>query len=168
VTLSLAYLNKATAKPPIANGQGQYLLRMHKLYNYVGILAVLLACVFVIVPPLVETMDIAMAIMAIAMLLIFGGLGTLCLIYYRNHYLLFDENIIEVRNPKGQIRTISWHDIERASFNSFTGFLILTDRNGGKLKIHQHLVSLGKFVALLEDKTGWTSKDIKLPVKRID
>lgn len=48
VTLTLSYLSKATNKDIEVNADGQYLLRMHKLYYMVGIIALVFGGVFLI------------------------------------------------------------------------------------------------------------------------
>lgn len=166
ISLALSYLNKATGKKVTANQQGEYLLRMHKFYYVLGVISVIIGTVFLVVPPLVDDVDIVMLIVIFFMLLIFGGLGLLCLLYYKNHYLLFDSNRIEVRSHIGKTSSIHWDDIKRAQFNAFSGLLILTTYSGGKLKIHQHLVGLVQFVNQLEERKGWTPQDLKLPINR--
>jgi hypothetical protein len=99
------------------------------------------------------------------MLGIFGGLGVKLILLYLNHYLLFDDQFIQVRNAKGVVTSIDWDKLQTASFNSFSGYFVLSTKTGSKLKVHQHLVGLNKFIELLEVKKGWTYSDLKFPKK---
>jgi hypothetical protein len=166
VALTLRYLHKSTSKSISTDDKGQFSIRMHKLYNIVGIISIVLCLVITIGPILAGESDIGIYIMTFFMFLLFGGLGLLCILYYRNHNVLFDTTSITVQSPFGKLKSTSWQKLAKASFNPTSGMLILTDSDGQKLKIHQHLVGLNKFIRMLEIKTGWTSKELKLPVKR--
>jgi len=166
VTLTLSYLAKATSKEVVSNEQGQYLLRMHKLYYIVGIIALAFAAVFIISPLIVDDPDLGLYITIFCMLLLFGGLGLLCVLYFRRHFVLFDDTNVEVSSPFGKKKNLLWNEISRAKFNPSTGLLTLTSNTGDKVKVHYHLVGFPKFVEQFESKTTWTAKQLKLPIKR--
>lgn len=165
VVLTLRYLNKSAGKSISSDENGQFTIRMHKLYNIAGIISLILCLVVTIGPMLTEEADLALYVMTFFMFLLFGGLGLLCVLYYRNHYVLFDTTKIEVQSPFGKCKTTYWNRLVKATFNPASGLLTLIDSDGQKLKVHQHLVGLGKLVGMLESKTGWTYKELKLPVK---
>ena len=89
--------------------------------------------------------------------------GLVCLLYYRNHYLKFDNFFIETQTWLGKKALIHWVDIQKISFSPLSGQLTITDKHGASIKIHQHIVGLVAFVKAMEDKTSQTAKGLKLP-----
>jgi hypothetical protein len=164
VTLTLTYLRKATSKNVVGNEQGQYLLRMHKLYYIVGIIALIFGAVFTVSALILADLDLALYIIIFSMLLLFGGLGLLCVLYFRRHYVLFDGMKVEVGSPFGQTKSLFWSEIAKAKFNPFSGLLILTSNREEKVKVHYHLVGFSKLVEQVENKTACSAKQLKLPV----
>lgn len=166
VTLTLSYLSKATSRDIVSNEQGQYLIRMHKLYYIVGIIALVFSVVFIVSPLIVDDPDLSLYIIIFCMLLLFGGLGILSVLYFRRHYVLFDSTKVEVSSPFGGTKNLFWSEITKAKFNPSSGLLTLTNKNGDKAKVHYHLVGFPRFVEQLEKKTSWTAKQLKLPVRQ--
>ena len=162
----LKYLNRATGKIVKPNGIDQYFLRMNKFYNIAGYIAMCICLVFIIGSIITLEFELAVFVMVFFIVIIFGGLGLLGVLLYRNHYLLFSSTKIEVRSVFGKTKITTWNKIQNVSFSQNSGLITITD-DGQKLKVHQHLVGLSKFVAYLEDKTEWTVERLKLPVKRI-
>ena len=71
------------------------------------------------------------------MFLIFWGTGVACLMYYKNHSVIFDNSLIEVTNVFGKANEIRWSDISGIKFNAISGLLVLcTDVEA--VKVHQH------------------------------
>lgn len=165
VAATLGYLNKKASTHTQPKQDGWYLLRMHRLYNFMGYLGILLGIVVGIGPVLTDEADLAMYITIFLAFLIFMGLGILSVLFYRNHYLRFNDTDIEVSNAYGKITRTSWDNLIDGRFNISSGLITLTDSDGTKLKIHQHLIGLGGFVGLMEQKTKIKAKDIGLPVK---
>ncbi|RXK86077.1 hypothetical protein [Filimonas effusa] len=166
VAAFLIYLKGATAKKINANEQGQFMLRMHVLYNIVGWVSLVISLIVVAGVFFLEAPDMLMYGLMLFMFLFFGGLGLLSVLYYRNLYVLFDDSRIEVRDIRGKVKVTTWQQIVSARYSVNSGLLLLTDDEGQKLKIHCQSVGMGKFVAFLEDKTEWTAAKLKLPVKR--
>lgn len=167
VTAALSYLNKATGKHIDSNENGEFLLRMNKLYNIVGYIGFVTGLIVTIGPLLTDKPDFVTYLLVFLTFFILVGLGLLAVLFYRNHYLRFDNSKIEVRTPFAKTRTMEWAEIKKASFNPGSGFLTLIDEHGRKIKVHQHIVGLGRFVSYLESKTDWTAKKLKLPVEPI-
>lgn len=163
----LRYLNKATGKIVKPNGIDQYFLRMNKFYDIAGYIAMCLCLFFIIGSIIALDFELAVFVMVFFIVLIFGGLGLLGVLLYRNHYLLFSSTKIEVRSVFGKTKITTWNKIKNVSFSQNSGLITITDE-GQKLKVHQHLVGLSKFVAYIEDKTEWTAERLKLPVKRVN
>ena len=165
VATTLTYLNKATKKNVTANESGEFILRMHKLYKITGYIAIVIGLIVTIGPIFSDKPGKEIYLLMFLMFLIFIGLGTLSVLYYENHYLLFDNSKIEVRNALGKTKTINWNDVQKAKFNPTSGLLTLSDSNGIKVRIHQHLVGLGKFITCLESRTHFTAAKLRLPIK---
>lgn len=164
---ALNYVNKGAVKHVDRNKNGEFLLRINKLYNILGYAALVTGVIVISGIVLTEDPDFAMYIMVFLLFLIFLGLGSLCVLYYRNHSLRFDNSKIEVRSPFGKSKTMYWNEIKSARFNRLSGFITLTDSNAQEIKVHQHIVGLATFISYLENNTDCTVKNLKLPVKRI-
>jgi hypothetical protein len=166
VSTALAFLTKATGKSIEIDESRKFNLRMNKLYGFMGIIGLFFGLLFLIFIPLTtESNNGGIYFAVILMLLIFWGTGIPCLLYYRNHRVTFDENTIIATSVYGKIREIKWTDIEDIRFKAMSGLLILTTKDD-KLKIHQHLVGLSKFIEFLENKTKWTRKELKVPIEK--
>ncbi len=163
VILTSRYLSKATNKEVVRNELGQYLLRMHKLYYIVGIIAFVFGAIFSITPIITKDADIVSYIIMFLVLFLFGGLGLLAVLYFKRHYVLFDDTKIEVGSPFGNIKCILWTEITKAKFYPSSGLLTLTNKTGEKMKLHSHLVGFPRFIEQLESKTTWTAQQLKLP-----
>jgi hypothetical protein len=154
VTLTLNYLSKATNKTVARTEHGQYLLRMHKLYNIVGIISLVIAAVFLIAPVISDDLKPMFYVIVFLMLLLFGGLGLISILYFRKHWVLFDETKLDICGPFGKQKSICWNDIAKAGFNPTTGLVTLRTKSGEKVRVHYHLVGFSTFVRYLETKTA--------------
>lgn len=90
-------------------------------------------------------------------------LGIICIKYYKNHYLIFDNHGVEVQSFRGVIIYASWHEITSGKFNAFSGDIVfrLLNRNE-KIKINRHLVGMSSFFDALEANTRINSSEIKM------
>lgn len=167
VVATLSYLNKATVKHVESNENGEFLLRINKLYAIVGYAALAMGLIVITGIILTEKLDFAMYIIVLLLFLIFIGLGSLCVLNYRNDYLRFDNSKIQVRSPFGKTKEMYWNDIKSAKFNRLSGWIILKDKDGRKIKVHQHMVGLSTFISYLESNTDCTVKKLKLPAKPV-
>lgn len=152
--ISTHQLNKATGKNITANWQNDFTLRMQKAYNILGWICIGIAA-FSIVPLITgHPNNIYLFILLPFGLLFFGGAGWLFILYYRNHQVVFDDTYIVVTGPFKKVTTSRWDKIVTTKFNNTTGLLTLTDEDGQKLRMNQHLIGLQKFTHLLTAKTG--------------
>lgn len=152
------YMKKPTGKSIEADLVGNYTLRMQKTYNILGWFCTTLFVIATVGITFDNSTDgpsnaFAYVIPAFGFLILGGG-GVLCILYYRNHQVVFDATYIEVTNPLGKVKTSTWDKIIKTKFSHTTGLLTLTDSDGQKLRVNQHLIGLGTFVHLLESKTG--------------
>ncbi|WP_020531712.1 hypothetical protein [Flexithrix dorotheae] len=161
VSLAMNYMNKGTNQKIEKTVGGEIELRMNKLYLVLGLFFIGMTSIFVIAGIFYQ--DKGMYIISLVVFLIGGVAGTPCLLYYRNHKLKFNETSISVQNWKGTIRQIKWSEISQIKFNPISGYLKLIGVDK-KLTIHQHLVGLKEFTTMMEEKTEWRAKDLKLPI----
>lgn len=160
--------NKGAGKSVLPNAVGQFRLRIHWLYGATGYISLLVGFVMQIILIVTERPETGLYIMAFVFFLVFGGLGVWGILFFRNYSVGFDSTQFEVRSCMGRVKKVSWSEIQNIKFNTFTGYLTVVDIYGQQLKVHQHLVGLGRFVAFMEDHTRWTAEALKLPVKRTD
>ncbi len=164
VSTALAFLTKSTGKSIATDESGKFNIKMNKFYGIMGIISLVFGLLFLIFLPLTtEPNDSGIWFIVILMLLIFWGAGIPCLMYYKNHRVSFDDNLIVVTNVYGKVKEIKWSDILNIKFKVFSGLLVLTTKNE-IIKVHQHLVGLSKFIEVIENKTKWTRKELKIPI----
>ncbi len=162
IGLIMTYLNKSGNKEIDRNDIGQIELRMHRLYFYGGLVCVIFALVFV--GAAIYVNEIELYFIGFAMLLLFGGLGILCLLPYKNHWIAFDDNTISVYNWAGKKKTIQWNKIENIKFSSVSGYIKIRTPDD-TVSIHQHLVGLNMFIKKMEALTSWREEDLKIPFR---
>jgi len=92
----------------------------------------------------------------------FGGLGTILIMYYQNHILTYNDNKITVQNWRKQTKEITWEEIENIKFSPLSGYLKIYGL-GKKLSIAQHMVGLKGFTNMMEAKTKWNARDLRMP-----
>jgi uncharacterized membrane protein len=166
VSTVFAFLTKGTSKSVAIDQNGHYNLRMNKLYGIMGVIGLVFGLLFLIFLPLtVGIYDRDVWVGVILMLLIFWGTGIPCLMYYRNHRITFNENSVSVVNVYGKVNEIKWSSVLDIKFKALSGLLVLSTKDE-IVKVHQHLVGLSEFVELIEKKTKWTRKDLKVPLKK--
>ncbi|WEK34618.1 MAG: hypothetical protein P0Y53_19195 [Candidatus Pseudobacter hemicellulosilyticus] len=156
-------LRKAGARAVVADKRGRILLRMPVFFAIFGYAGMLFGLAFFIGPPLSGEKD----------LLAFIGIGTMmwllglaCVLFYHNHFVLYDETTIETRSLFGKVTAIRWADIKDAGFISFIGLMTLTSRNGQKVGIHYLLKGIDQFLWVFARKTPWTADAIGFPKRR--
>lgn len=162
VSLTMLYLKKSSARKVKVVKEGMYVLRLHLLYQLIGILSVVVGFVLLLLPLLQAGLE-ALPI-ALSMFGMFGVLGLVCILWYNNHFLRFNNGKIEARSWLGKTTVVQWDNIRTISFNSLSGLLTITDTAGVQVKAHMHLVGLNTFVKQIEEKTSWTAKGLKLPL----
>ena len=156
---TMVYLANSVSKNVQANEQGYYLLSMHKAYKLCGYASLILGIVigsFIFF----SNHDLASYCIITALFLFFAIMGILCLKYFYNHYVLFNEEKIEVRTVGNRIHFFEWQQIQSARFNPTSGNLKLKCKDGRTFKIHQHLKGISVFLDRLKVKT---SVEVKLP-----
>ena len=94
VAATLSYLNKATGKHVDSNENGEFLLRMNKLYNIVGYIGLVIGLIVTIGPVLTDQLDFVMYLLIFFAFFILIGLGLLAVLFYLNHYIRFDNSKI--------------------------------------------------------------------------
>jgi hypothetical protein len=158
ITMALeALINRATGKRIEADWEGRYTLRMQKAYNILGWICGVIACSPVVALFFEVPTNIGGWVAFGFLFFSFGFAAALCILYYRNHQVVFDKTYIEVTSPLRKVTTSTWDKVVKTKYSYNAGLLTLIDSDGQKLKINHHLIGLATFVSLLESKTGfWT------------
>jgi hypothetical protein len=133
---------------------------MNKLY---AVLAIVLFMIGLFVVILIIATDDSFFIAAL-FFLFFCVSGFILWVYYKNHQVTFNDEIITVKNFSGKITSMQWKAIHNISFNLFTGLIYIIDTGGTTVKIHTHLVGLSSFIKIMEEKTTWRAAKLKIPI----
>jgi ABC-type Fe3+-siderophore transport system permease subunit len=163
VLVALIYLNRATRKKITPDAAGRLYLRMNNLYSLAGVTGLLIGLGLTIStffrdePFTWETMVLIGLILGI-----FWGAGIPCLLYYKNHRVIFDDTTITVVNVFGGSKTVAWHEITAARFKPLTGMITIYSP-ATTVKVHQHLIGLSHLVNKLTEKKGWTAQQLGIP-----
>jgi hypothetical protein len=166
VSLTLYFLNKGAKDKVVQNENGEFRLKMHKLYLLVGYFCCALGILLFSLLFLINNIKVGALIPIIFMSIMFGGLGFACVLWGKNHYIIFDENQIIVSNVYGKINKILWTEIVSIEFSNTSGLITIKNADGIKIKIQMHLLGLIEFLNIMESKTRWTIKELKLPINR--
>ena len=158
----MSRLNKAAGKDVAPAPTGKTELRLHKLYLYLGYAGIAIATVFIGAAAWYR--DTELYVIAFLMVGLFGGIGTLLLMNYRNHLLRFDDQWVTVHSWTGREQQVAWRDISAISFNAVSGYL-LVEGPFKTLKIHHHLVGLKSFVVKVEHRVGIPVAGTELPFR---
>lgn len=162
VNLALDFLNKSANKETQEDENGRFTLRLNRLYQIVGLIYIAIG--FFVLFMILYFMDPAIIIIGLIMIGVFWGMGIPCLIWYYNHKLTFDKKNITVKSWTTKEETIDWLDIEDIAFKRWSGYIKLAGKNK-RMTIHSHLVGLKSFIRMMEKKTKWRAKDLKLPIQ---
>ena len=164
--LIIGYLNKSARKKVRPTLSNHYVLRLHKFYWYFGIGSILLGLVGFIAAGLL-VLDANGWVIGLFFLLLFGGLGFLCAIWYINHSIHFNNKMIQTTSVFKKKTVVTWDAISSVEFKATSGLLVFTDIKGQKAKAHQHLVGFNELLRMMEAKTSWEIKNLNLPFKHI-
>jgi amino acid permease len=163
VAIMVYFFKRGANKEISSNEDGSYTLRMHKLFAYFGFFCIVLG---LLVPSFImfnPTDEEGLVFIAIGMFVFFFGAGLWIYFYYRNLRVHFDDETIVVTNLYGKTKEIQWKDIKDMKFSAMAGSLtISTDHD--KVKVHQQMVGLAVFMKMVEQKTRFTAKGLKMPL----
>jgi len=161
----LTFLNKATQRPASLTVDGFYFLRLEKIYNTGGYISIALG-IASLSGLLFKSAYEPVALFGIAvMFILFFGIGLSCVLLYRNHYVKFNDTDIEVSSLTGKAQHTTWKEITNVAYKQNSGHLTLITGSGKKIKIHHHLIGLGRFISFLEANTPFTAAQLKMQVK---
>jgi hypothetical protein len=165
VPLLLYFLNKASKQNIAASGEGHYKLRMNKMYLIIGAASALVGILCLLLPVLAEEYSLEIFIASGVMFLFFMGCAVPCIMWYKNHNLIFGEQGFIAENAYGKRQDMQWGDISQVSFSSFAGVVSVVDKQGNVAKAHQHLVGFSSFVKTLiaqRDKYHFDAESLPL------
>lgn len=163
IIASYLYTRTARLVPPQADGKT--LLKLPKYFLIIGILgflmvtAVLIGCLFFDdvdneTMPLIPTI-ILFAIQLLSLYTIFLA---------KNHYVLFNDTILEVRNSMGKVRTVEWATLKECDYKLYPAAFKLKEHSGVIVYVSFYNKGINQFLHMLEAKTKWSRACF--PIKR--
>lgn len=161
VTLALSYLGKMARKPVQPSKSGQFVLRLNKMYLYVGWLGAIIGLVCMI--GVLFSDDDAKLLLVVLFFVIFIPTSGVCMLWYKNHITVFDQETLTVQNWLGKSKTVQWKDIQYVKFKPLSGYIRLQDDLGRKVNIHMHISGLSNLLDAIEQQTPFKRNDIGLP-----
>jgi hypothetical protein len=158
---AMSYLKKQNSKEVEPLENGTYRLRMNKLYLYVGVGSMILGLFLFLYLSLFVKDGVGIAF---CLFLGFGILGFGCALWYWNHQVVFDSQFIESTSVFSKTTKMNWDEIHKISFGLSSGIITMKDKNNVKVKAHIHLKGIKELISMIEQKTEWTAKTLKLPI----
>ena len=163
-TMLLVWLNNQANKKVRTIPNGMFELRLNKFYLYMGVFSILIGIAIVSLVFVSEDI-IDLWILVSLCILLFVGLGLYSVLWYRNHYFLFDSKRIESVNLLGKKESLLWENVVSIKFKVLKGVLVFKNKNGLKVEAHQHLIGFGQLLEAIETHTHWEAKDFKIPYR---
>ncbi len=162
VSLVMLFINRAASKQVEANPEGQRVLKPNALYMVVGWMGIALGFFSIVVMVMYWEREVLAP--AILLALLMGGGGYSLLLYYRNHRLAFDDEMIMITGWTGKRTEIRWVDINNIKYNLLSGYVKIYGL-GQKANIHFQMVGLKSFLDMMEQKTKWRARDLRIPIR---
>ncbi len=158
--LVMAYVLGTSNKVVQPDASGKIRLRLHKVYYWIGCFSI----AFGAIPTTLFLVDgdFTGEWWVLLVFLGFGALGWICIMWYNNHQVCFDEDKMEVTNWRGEKRIMYWHQIKKAKFQSVQSYIVFDDTIN-TVKVNTYLMGIAAFLAKMEQKTKWTAKKLKIP-----
>jgi len=135
-------------------------LGINKFYLFAGIFFTIIGvscfCLMIL------NNDIKSYITAFLGLALFAGLGLPALMWYFNHKISFNDEVLEVTNSFGKTTKMKWSEITTIKYHNGIGTLQFTNSKCVKLKVHQHIKGLSNLLSMIEKKTNYSEKDFNI------
>jgi hypothetical protein len=163
IAMAFALLRNGSLQKRTPEGDGSILLRMHWLYAAIGGLGAALGLIFLVVMFFTSSQEKHSHSILMIMTIFFWLLSFPPLMLFKNHRLRFDMDKIESWNFWGNKSMVRWSEIEQVTFNHFSGYLKIRDKNGIRIKASHHLAGFKNLVAQMEMSTPFRAKDINIP-----
>ena len=95
-------------------------------------------------------------------LVLFAVIGLPSLMWYFNHKVTFNDELIKATNSFGKTSEMKWSEITAIKYHNGIGTLQFTNSKDTKLKVHQHIKGLANLLSMIEQKTSYSQKDFKI------
>lgn len=162
VFAAIAYLARGASKNVDRNAEGQFVLRLSRLYQILGIILLAFCSIFIFAGIYYQEKDLLL--ISFLMFLTIGILSLACLLWYYNHQVIFDEKTISASTWTKKITSMQWDEIESIKFSPMSGYIKIKSLDK-TIKLSSHLIGLKEFIKIMEKQTKWTAKKIKFPIK---
>jgi len=158
IIILLAYLRKRSHKKTPTNTTNK--LRINKFYLFAGIFFTFIGITAFLL--MIINNDTKSYITAFLGLILFAGLGLPALMWYFNHEVSFNDELINVTNSFGKTTDMKWSEITNIQYRNGIGTLQFTSTKGNQLKTHQHIKGFANLLSMIEKKTSYSEKDFKI------
>ena len=159
VTIMMSFLLKASRKKPKIDEDGNRILRLPILYPIIGGIAVIFGLgLFIFLCIILPAEDIMFAFIVPLIAL---GLGVPLLLVSLVSKIKITSEGIEQTTMFGKQKIILWTDIKSITFGKVSLELKIKDENQ-KIKVHMHMVGFPDFISEIENKTGYSKKQMGL------
>ncbi|MEM9723380.1 MAG: hypothetical protein AAGA10_29190 [Bacteroidota bacterium] len=161
--LVMHYMTRLTQKEIPRQADGSLTLRMNRLYQVLGYIALGIGVVVLVASfgAKEEGKEIEILMAQLVILLLFGGGGIYLIMGYSNTWLSFNEDHIRSSTWMGEIKEIHWKDIEQIRYKSLSGYLVIKGKNE-KIKAFRYFVGFQAFINEMEEQTKWTREELEL------
>ncbi|SFT51100.1 hypothetical protein SAMN05216474_0981 [Lishizhenia tianjinensis] len=134
--------------------EGNYTLKMNKVYLFGGLIALITFVGINIM--LFQTMTFNSIneehIIFLVDLLILPLAIYAVMSYYR-HKITFNSDELTVFKTNGQSYTMDWSDLEDVTYNAFSAKIFVSTKKHGKIGINQYLIGFKSFIEMLDSRT---------------
>lgn len=148
---------------------GDFKLRMNKIYLIVGWMALILltGVNFILIQRMNFTSFQEDHVIFIADLLVLP-VAILSIISYRRHNVVFNSDELTINTRNGNSYTFPWEDITDVEYNAFNSNIKIKTRNSGTLKVNQYLIGFKSFIEMLDSRTELINLELLKTRLRMD
>lgn len=138
-------------------------LRMPRSYTIIGVLSLLLFVPYPIMLFLHPEKLLFQIILTVAMAVLFGGIGTMCLLYGLHHRVIIADEHFHVVSAFGKEQMVRWTDVRKGRYSSIERVMVLTTVQGERIRVSAYLRGAKLFWRTLNSKGGTPVGDWGLP-----
>jgi len=161
VSILMAYLFKASKGKPKIDAEGNFILKLPKLYAIIGLIAIAIAVALLTYSVFVTNEEDKTIIFSLGFSSLLLGLP-LFLVGSISHIKLTELAIIQTK-MFGKTKEIKWDEIKEVKFGKVSSELKIKSADN-TIKANMHLIGFDSLVNLLVEKSGKSMQDMGFPV----
>ena len=162
IALSYSYLGKKAKITNLKEENGFKILHIHGFFKVFSIICLIFGIGISLGPWLIpagatSTTQVALSFLGLVFIVIFFLLKLIS----NNHFLKFNDQVIQTQTIFKKQKEINLRDIVKASHNGLTNAITFKDSNGKKLSCSQFLVGIVNLLETIEVKNNLDLKKVK-------